>query len=254
MVWLGLSLLVFILQDGMLFHPMPLRSPSAQHLDQTAQAWTVEHEAGSLRGWILHPERNRLLLYFGGNAEEVSETASFWEELQDYAVCLVNYRGYGASDGKPGEQALCEDALRLYDSLQSAREDEGIVVVGRSLGSGVAVHLASQRSLDAVVLITPYDSLLAVAQGRFPLLPIRWMMRHPMDSLSRARGVKAPSLFLVAGEDEVIPPIHARRLYDQWEGPRQWELFESAGHNDLELDPHYDEVLRAFLAKTAVAK
>jgi pimeloyl-ACP methyl ester carboxylesterase len=93
------------------------------------------------------------------------------------------------------------------------------VVIGRSLGSGVAVHVAAERKPAGVVLVTPFDSLRAVAQGIYPFVPVSLLLRHPFDSLALAPSIAAPMLALVATQDRVIAPAHARRLFEAWRGP-----------------------------------
>ena len=90
---------------------------------------------------------------------------------------------------------------------------------GPDLGGGVAVHLAAERPLVGVVLVTPFDSLTAVAQRHYPWLPVRWLLNHPFDALARAPSIRTPMLCLVAGSDRIIPPAHAARLFAAWGGP-----------------------------------
>src|SRR5262249_37557102 len=122
-----------------------------------------------------------------------------------------------------------------------------IVVMGRSLGSGVAIWLASQRPLAGLVLVTPFDSITAVAQRHYPYLPVRWLLRPPFDSLSRARAIAAPTPTLIAGRDAVIPPAHAERLRERWSGPRQWIEFPDADHDSIAVEPGYWPAITAFL-------
>jgi hypothetical protein len=170
--------------------------------------------------------------------------------LGDWGFLLVNFRGYGRSEGQPGERALFADALRLHD-WASARPDVDaarIAVMGRSLGSGVAVHLAAERPLAGVVLVTPFDSLTAVAQHHYPWLPVRWMLRHPFDSLSRAPRLQAPLLCLAAGSDRIIPSSHSARLYAAWGGPKRWIEFPAADHDSVATEPGYWPAIAEFLA------
>ena len=119
--------------------------------------------------------------------------------------------------------------------------------VGRSLRSGVAVHLASQRRLDGVVLLTPFDSMVEVAKQHYPLLPVSLLLRHRFDSVSLAPKITAPLLCLAAQDDEVIPIEHARLLYGAWGGQKRFvEL--GGGHNGADGHPDYWPAVRQFLA------
>jgi pimeloyl-ACP methyl ester carboxylesterase len=205
-----------------------------------------------LRGWLVkgkHALPAPLIIYFGGNAEEVSWLASVAEQFGGWSLLLVNYRGYGGSEGKPGERELFGDALAVYDYAVKRPDvvPERVVAMGRSLGSGVAVYLAANRSLRGMILVTPYDSVTEVAKRHYPYLPVGLLIRHPFDSISRVEKAKVPLLCLAAAEDDVIPPKHARRLYDAWQGPRTWLEIPRTGHDSISSDPAYWEAIGAFL-------
>jgi pimeloyl-ACP methyl ester carboxylesterase len=99
------------------------------------------------------------------------------------------------------------------------------------------------------ILITPYDSLVEVAAHHYPLFPVRWLMKHPFDSAPFAVRAKIPALMLAAEHDTIIPPAHAQRLHDLWEGPRQLHILGGVGHNDIERHPEYYTLINAFLAR-----
>jgi len=130
-----------------------------------------------------------LIVYYGGNAEDATGQA-FEPWPAEWALALVNYRGYGASEGRPSERALCADALVVLDALARRPDVDAarIVLVGRSLGTGVATQVAGQRPVQGVVLISPYDSMVALARDHYPFLPVRWLLRHRFDSVARAPG------------------------------------------------------------------
>jgi fermentation-respiration switch protein FrsA (DUF1100 family) len=249
-VAVGLIVGLYALQDRMLFFPQPLvgAGPSSHRVEPVE---VVAEDGTSLRGWLVKAERAPapLLVYFGGNAEEVSWLASPGHHPWDWSLLLVNYRGYGQSGGRPSEARLFADALRLYD-WAAARPDvdaRRIASLGRSLGSGVAIYLATKRPLVGLVLVTPLDSVTAVAQHHYPFLPVRWLLRHPFDSLSRATTISVPVLMLVAGRDTVVPPVHAERLYERWRAPKQWIMFPDADHESIAAEPGYGRAIAAFL-------
>ena len=199
-----------------------------------------------------------LVIYFGGNAEEVS-----WmlEDVGNPASgitpgigwLLIDYRGYGGSGGAPSETALVADALAWYDhaARQPEVDRERIFAFGRSLGSGVAVQLAAQRALRAVVLVTPFDSLAAVAKRHYPYLPVGWMLKHRFESDARAASIDAPLLAVIAGSDQVIPPLHGERLLAAWRGPKREVRIAGADHNDIQDFDEYWKSIRAFIAESA---
>jgi pimeloyl-ACP methyl ester carboxylesterase len=123
----------------------------------------------------------------------------------------------------------------------------------RSLGSGVAVHLAAERRLAGVVLVTPYDSLRAVAARHYPYAPVALLLKHPFDSLLRAPRILTPLLVLTAEHDRIVPPTHARVLFEHWRGAKTWRQIARADHNDLDADPDYWNAIAVFLAERARA-
>jgi len=196
------------------------------------------------------PAKLATVIYFGGNAEEVTAYAQEAERTYGRrAVLLVNYRGYGDSRGKPGETALVADALVLYDwaAKRGDLDASRFCVHGRSLGTGVAVQLAAARPLKCAVLTSPFESFVAVGRTHMPWLPVGLLLRHRFDSLAHAPAMKVPALVIFGGADTIIPPEHSERLAAAWGGPVERVRLEGFGHNDLDLDPRYAQAVTAFL-------
>ena len=229
--WLALCALLFLLQRQMLYLPQSTRVPAA------STDFALERDGVVLRGWRLNPGQSRALLYFGGNAEEIGwqrERYARW--FPGHTIYLVAYRGYGASDGSPAEAALKADALALHDRVAGAHA--AVDVLARSVGTGVALHLAARRSIGRLALITPYDSLVAVAGYHYPWMPVRWLLRERFDAAADAARVSAPTLLLVARQDEIIPPVHAERLARAFPQPPAVQWLDS-DHNTTEMDGRF---------------
>jgi pimeloyl-ACP methyl ester carboxylesterase len=193
-----------------------------------------------------------LVVYFGGNAEEVSwMIEDALTRTPGVAWLLTSYRGYGASGGSASEAAIFADALAWHDYAVKDLKPGKVFVLGRSLGSGAAVYLAAERPVSGVLLAAPYDSMVEVARHHYPWLPVSLLLKHRFDSASRAPGIRAPLLCLVAGSDEIIPPARARRLYDAWAGPKRWVALEEAGHNTTDSHPMFWQNVTDFLIKTS---
>ena len=184
------------------------------------------------------------VLYFGGNAEDVS--ASLPElagAFPDHALYLLHYRGYGGSSGSPSEAALHADALAAFDRVHA--EHARVTVVGRSLGSGVAIRLAAVRPVARLVLVSPYDSIEELASRQFPFLPVRWLLRDKFESWRDAPRVRAPTTFVVAERDEIIPVASSARLQSRFaEGVARWQVVPGVGHNSISDSPDYLPALR----------
>jgi pimeloyl-ACP methyl ester carboxylesterase len=252
-VALGLPLALYFLQDKLIFHPQPLaelhRSAIAASAPNIESVFISAADGTRLHAWHFRARSGApLVLYFGGNAEEVSwMLGEIARRASGAAWLLVDYRGYGSSGGAPSETALNEDALLWYDRL--SKDAKTVFLLGRSLGSGVAVRLAAERRVDGLVLVAPFDSLAAVAKHHYPFLPVDLMLRHRFDSISLAPRISAPLLCIVAPRDEIIPAAHARRLYEAWGGPKRWVELDGAGHNSTDDHPAFWPSITAFISK-----
>jgi pimeloyl-ACP methyl ester carboxylesterase len=159
------------------------------------------------------------------------------------------YRSAGLSEGQPSEENLYKDALFLYDTFSTKQEVDKtqIVAFGRSLGTGVAVYLASQRPLRGVILVSPFDSVRSIAQGRYFFVPVFLLLKHPFDSLALAPSIKVPMLAILATEDRVISPSHSRRLIQAWGGQTSLKEIGGVGHNDIQEGEGYWGSIKEFL-------
>jgi pimeloyl-ACP methyl ester carboxylesterase len=259
-VLVGLSIFLYFLQDRLIFFRQPLdpgrRDSVLQRFPNVEEINLVAQDGTRLHGFLSKPAavagtKFPLVIYFGGNAEEASWLLEEGERPQNWAWLAVNYRGYGWSEGSPGEQAMAADARRIYDwtRLRSDIEPSRIVAFGRSLGSGVAVRLASERPLAGVVLATPFDSLESVAKRHYPLAPVSLMLRHRFDSLALAPRIGVPMLCIVAERDSIIPAEHARRLFAAWQGDKRLVSIANADHNDVSASAAFWREIGNFLSK-----
>lgn len=230
--YLGLCGLLFAMQRSLLYFPQPRSAaapaPMALPVDGEVLQVTVRPRPGA-----------RALIYFGGNAEDVAlNLPALARAFPDHALYLLHYRGYGGSTGRASEAALHGDALALYERVHA--EHAQIVVIGRSLGSGVALRLARERPVARLVLVTPYDSIRELAAAQFPWVPVRWLLRDTYDSARHAPAVSAPTLLVLAGRDEVIPRASSERLLARFApGIATMRVIDGRGHNDLSDDPAY---------------
>jgi uncharacterized protein len=237
-----ICLLLFLEQRSLLYHPMPETRVAR------AEAMRLERDGVSLKIWRLARPGDRALIYFGGNGDDVAWFIDdFAKTFPDRSVYLVNYRGYGGSTGSPTEKTLLADAEAVFDAVHASRPS--VAVIGRSLGSGVAVHLAGVRDVEKLVLVTPYDSIENLAKQQFSLIPISWLLEDKFDSLRRAKDVRAPVLVLTAQSDDVVPHANTERLVAAFR-PRQVTAATIAGtdHGSIVGSKDYLEALREFLA------
>jgi pimeloyl-ACP methyl ester carboxylesterase len=200
----GLCLVFLSFQRSFLY--MPTRITPAH-----AQAFTLEVPGAAVRISCRPQDGPKALLYFGGNAEDVAytvpELATFFP---DRAVYGMHYRGYSGSSGRPAEKSLRSDARALFELVHGRHPD--VIVVGRSLGSSLAIQLAAEETVTRLVLITPFESIRAIAQRVAPFLPMRLLLRDPYESWRYAPLVTCPTLVIAASHDEIVPLSDTRRL------------------------------------------
>jgi fermentation-respiration switch protein FrsA (DUF1100 family) len=251
--YLAVTALVWLAQESLLFYPQPAvarpAAPPGWRLeDVSLQARDGKRLAGVL---ALPPiSHAALVIFFGGNAQEATAFApSVAATYGERAVLLLNYRGYGASEGRPGEAALVGDGIEIFDwaARRTDIDASRIALHGVSLGTGVAVQVAAARPVRCVVLTSPYDSALDIARAMYPWLPVAWLLRHPFDSAARAPALRMPALVLMGSADTLIPPRHSQRLASLWGGPVERVTFEGFGHNDIDISPRYAATIREFL-------
>jgi uncharacterized protein len=251
--YLGVVGVVWLVQESLIFYPRAAGPrPAAPRGWRLQDVAFTTRDATPLAGVLALPptERPPLVIYFGGNAEEVTAYApDAFETYGERAVLLVNYRGYGASGGRPGEKALVADGIELFDWAARLPEIDAnrIAVHGRSLGSGVAVQVAAARPARCVLLTSPFASALDVAKEVYPWLPVSLLLRHPFDSGAHAPALRMPALFLMGEADTLIPKHHSEKLAALWGGPAERVSFEGLGHNDIDLSPRYAAAIHAFL-------
>ena len=248
-------LLVYLAQDSLIFYRQPIsdarRADVARRFPAVKEIFLDTADGTKLHAWHLGGPVPTVL-YFGGNAEEVSWMLDEVAPQPAASWVLMDYRGYGASDGAPSERALVSDAKQLYDHVAGLPgvDPKRLFAFGRSLGSGVAVALAAERPLAGVILVTPFDSLAAVAKRYYWYLPVGLMLKHRFDSIGLAPRLRVPLLCLIATRDQVIPPVHAERLFVAWGGEKRKIVLEEAGHNTSDSHPLFWRSIREFLAKT----
>jgi hypothetical protein len=255
---LALLALLYFLQDKLIFFPQKLpKEEAGRILKRYSHVENINLKTGnniSIKGWFVKNStllKSPLIIYFGGNAEELSYMIYYADKVKGWSLALINYRGYGLSEGKPSEKDLYADAVSIYDYF-SKRDDidnTRIVLIGRSLGTGVATYLAQMRPVKALILVSPYDSIISIGKHHYPLLPVNLLLRHRFDSLSRAPLISAPLLVITAADDTIIPLKHSKKLAEKWGGPHSLKIIEGGDHNTIHDNAEYWKTINEFLAK-----
>ena len=242
-LYAALCLLVFLFQRSFIYFPTGLADPGEGSV-RTLQA------EGEIQKVSVRPrEGSEALIYFGGNAEDVTRTLGpFSEAFPDAAIYMLHYRGYGGSSGRPAEQALHQDADALFRMVRE--EHARVTVVGRSLGSAVAVRLAAGEPVVRLVLVTPFDSIVNVAKSKFPFLPFGLLLRERFESWRHAPEIHVPTTIVVAGDDEVIPRESSDALFLAFPpGIAEMVIIPGTGHNTISASPDYMAAIRGGLQR-----
>lgn len=241
LLWVGMTATVAARQTSLIFNPVRDREVDHPQSDghRTRHLVLRTSDGERLCGWLMTPRApgpHPGVLYFGGRSEEVSWVArDAGRMFPGMTVLAMNYRGYGRSSGVPGERPIMEDAAMLCEWLAAHHrvDPQQLAVVGRSLGSGVAVQLAAQRSLSSLVLITPYDSVVSLARRRFRTLPVHWLLRHRFESVKFATGLQTRTLVLRAQDDDVVPATHTDAFVASLPSPPHEAMIAGSDHSSI---------------------
>jgi uncharacterized protein len=237
----GICAALFVFQRSLIYFPQPRMVTSPE------STMRLRVEGAELVVSIKPHAGPRAIVYFGGNAEDVSVNLQQFDAwFPDHALFLLHYRGYGGSTGMPTEQSNHADAAALFEKVRA--EHPEVVVIGRSLGSGVAVRLASVRPVSRLILVTPYDSIEAIAAAQYPYVPVRWLLRDKYDSAAYAPSIKSPTAIIAAENDEAIPRASTDKLYARFAtGVASMTVIAGTGHNTIQNSTAYRAALQAAL-------
>ncbi|MEA2047458.1 MAG: alpha/beta hydrolase [Campylobacterota bacterium] len=238
--YVGMGIYLYLNQRAFLYYPTPRFTTPFEEMK-------LQNDGECINVIVLNKGEENAILYFGGNAESIAKSSKhIASQFPRLTIYLMDYRGYGSSTGIPTEEGFYSDALRLYDTVKSKHSN--ISIGGRSLGSGIATYVAACREVSKLVLITPYDSVLNVAQGRFPIYPISLLLKEKYDSLDRVKDIKAKTLVVIAELDRVIPRERTQKLIEAFDWA-QLDVIEipDRGHIDISSDEKYDQIMREFI-------
>jgi pimeloyl-ACP methyl ester carboxylesterase len=239
--------------QGHFIFPVHAVSPSGP-LPKGAERLSVDTPDGeTLHGIRIpghQPIANRtLILGFGGNAWNAQDVAEYLQEIfPDDEVVAFHYRGYAPSTGSPSAEGLIADAPLVYDAAVEATNPARVIAVGFSIGTGVAAQLSANRKLDGLMLVTPFDSLKAVAQSIYPWLPIGPMFAHQIDAAAPLRKSDLPVAIIAAERDEIVPPERTAALRKVISNLVYDRTIARAGHNDIYARSDFHEAMREALS------
>ena len=234
-IWIGQRRLIY-------FPDAAVPVPEAVGLSLVETVGIPAAGVGQLHGWFLAsptPPAAFTVIVFNGNAGNRAYRAPLAASLRRHGfnVLLFDYRGFGGNAGKPSEDGLAADAraVRAYALTRRDVDPGRLVYFGESLGSAVATTLAAEHAPAALILRSPFTSMVDVGQVHYPVLPVRWLLRDRFVSSEAIGRVRAPLLIIAGDRDRIVPFDQSRRLYDLAAGPKEMVVIEGADHNDLTL-------------------
>ena len=249
----GLALMLRSLEKNFIYFPTREYHFLPRDLGLHAEELTLDARGGArLRGWWIHGGGRRVLLFFHGNAGNISHRLDRARLLVDSLgvdVALVDYRGYGASTGRPDEEGLYADGEAILEAAtERGLEPSRIVLFGESLGCAVAVETALHHPCAGIILEAPFLSVPRMAKAIYPFLPA-FLLHTRFDNETKVRALRVPKLIIAAEKDDVVPASQTRRLFDAAAPPKQMHVIPGATHNDTYVvgGQAYLEVLRKFL-------
>lgn len=253
--------IIYFLQPSLFFYPYHDEEAYIELQDARGfEEVSIPHKGGQLHGW-LHRDPDTeiapLVLFYGGNMQNSSawfrlftRTDTF-RYFKGYHVLFVDYPGYGLSDGKPTEKSMFAAALEVYDFAQDLESTSGkTVLLGYSIGTGVATYVASQRPIDGLILLAPYDRGLSLYNDRYNIFhgPLKLLARFKFDSATYAEQVSVTPLIIASRADEVIPYTHAEELSPHFPLPVELILLDSIPHDGFFYSAPVLDAIKAYLS------
>ena len=247
----GLLALMTVFQRALIYFPDPKRTPPAEAgLPQAEEISLTSSDGEKLVAWHVAPHDDKpVVIYFQGNAGASNLRAERfkWLTADGTGLLALSYRGFGGSSGKPSEAGLIRDAQAAYDFAAARYGPKRIILFGELLGTGVAIALAAEREIAALILDAPYPTAADVGAAAYPFVPVRWLIRDTYRSDRRIGRVKAPILVLHGEQDAIVPIGLGERLFALAPEPKRMVRFPTGGHVDLD-DHGAVPVVKEFLA------
>ena len=177
---------------------------------------------------VIYKKSDTTIFYFGGNANNALEALSLFANLP-FNIVVFNYPGYGNSKGDPSQEAIFSAAKKVYEHFRTSHN----IVVGRSLGTGVAAYIAASFAVDGVVLITPYHSITHLARLRYPIYPANLLVRHPFPTYRYIQQTDAPTTVFLAEYDDTTPRVTFEKLRPYIKNLKKVLTIQNATHADI---------------------
>ncbi len=237
-IYAGIVVYAYLVQREMIYFPsQKTTTPAESGVPEMREISLKTRDNHSIIAWYRPPADpgKPTMIYLHGNAGHIGQRAFIIKPYLDegYGVLLVTYRGYSGNSGIPTQYGIANDARAAITFLQEEKQDQCIILFGNSIGSAVAIQMATEFPISTLILQSPFSSLTDIAQYHYFYLPVSPLIKDKFDSMKSVEKIEAPVLVLLGKDDKIIPPKFGRKLYNALLYPKELIEIEGKGHNDL---------------------
>lgn len=256
--WILLVGCIYFFREEVLYTNSPVRQELfyKMHSQDNFKEISIKADNDIFLQGFLYKDNNKgrtpLAIYFGGRGEEASAIVEYAAKVKGYSLAFINYRGCGLSNGTQSRENILSDSVAIYNyfAARSDIDNDNIILIAHSLGTGVAINLAAERNVKGIVLSAAYDKYTSgVIQDKIPLIPVKMLISDEFDSLTIAPKLKIPVLFLLAEKDKTIIRSRSMRLFDSWGGKAESVVIEGTHHENITLNDYTWENINNFIGK-----
>ncbi len=245
-IYCGALVYLYVTQDSQVFNPSGIEKKEPIDLSDVEHI-KFEVEKGITLDGVYRKSQKKdapLIVYYGGNSDDATRIVLHTKSLKDFDLISFNYRGFVNSEGKPSEKAFFGDALKILDKYGRNKE---VILIGRSLGTGVATYVASKRDIKGLILITPYDSIASIGQKMYPYFPIKLLSNNKFESVKYMLDVKAPVGLIEVQNDTTIPKYHFDKLKEVVPNLALHVELINTTHGDVLTHPDFEKTIKKMI-------
>ena len=254
-IYVTIGLLIYLLQDMFILHPKSLPSNHKFSFDQPFKEYNITTDDNrnlNIIQFLTQAKAKGVVLYFHGNMTNIERYADQAKAFtkNNYEVWMIDYPGFGKSTGKFKEATVYKDAVLFYELAIKQFKPEDIIIFGRSLGTGIATHLAANKKAGQLILETPYYSMAALAQNFFPVYPAKTLIKYNFNNYKNLQQINIPVTILHGTQDEVVPYKHSKKLKNI-QHQANLVTIPNGRHNNLSSFPQFGTTIDSLLNDVA---
>ncbi len=252
--YISILLLMFLFQRAFMYHPNVKNLDPVPTTFEYEEVFIPSEKNIELRSWFsFKPENKKTVLFFHGNAGELSARVYKLNKFSEIDVnfLIISWRGFSGNNGKPTEKGLYQDAKKAVEWLQNKGiNKKDIILYGESLGTGIAVELASKDNFSGVILESPYTSMVDMGKRFYPFIPVSLFQRDRYNSIKKIKKINSPILVLHGKADTLVPYYMGKKIYDNANEPK-YSYFPTFDNHMMAYDQDMVNTLKSFLDLSA---